>query len=167
MFKDYQRNFMKFFTLEKTILLLVVILLIWGISSYSYSKYSSIDNMISNGNTYPATSSVQGPMQQPQQSSIGGYDLQPVANPSDLLPVDNNSAWGNPNFMTQGNIVMPDLLQAGYHIGLDTIGQTLRNANYQERSDPIIQKKDVGPWQQSTIEPDLGRIPLEVGYGIK
>jgi hypothetical protein len=61
----------------------------------------------------------------------------------------------------------PDLLQAGYHIGLDTIGQTLRNANYQLRSDPVIQKQDIGPWSQSTIEPDLGRVPLEIGYGGK
>jgi hypothetical protein len=58
---------------------------------------------------------------------------------------------------------MPDLLQAGYHIGLDTIGQTLRNANYQYRSDPIIPKVDIGPWNQSTIEADYGRVPLEIG----
>jgi hypothetical protein len=100
-----------------------------------------------------------------------GYALQPVANPSDLLPVDNNAAWGGPlnsTFMSQGNIVMPDLLQAGYHIGLDTIGQTLRNANRQERSDPIIPKRDVfNGINMSTIEPDLARIPLEVGYGCK
>jgi hypothetical protein len=67
--------------------------------------------------------------------------------------------------MNQGNVAMPDLLQAGYHIGLDTIGQTLRNANLQLRSDPIINKAAVGPWNQSTIEPDLARVPLEVGQG--
>jgi hypothetical protein len=62
---------------------------------------------------------------------------------------------------------MPDLLQAGYHIGLDTIGQTLRNANLQLRSDPIIPKQEVGPWNHSTIEPDLGRVPLEIGVGMQ
>jgi hypothetical protein len=62
---------------------------------------------------------------------------------------------------------MPDLLQAGYHIGLDTIGQTLRNPNYQLRSDPIIPKQEVGPWNLSTIEPDIGRVPLEIGVGSK
>jgi hypothetical protein len=69
--------------------------------------------------------------------------------------------------MNQGSVAMPVLLQAGYHIGLDTIGQTLRNANLQLRSDPIIQKQDIGPWNQSTIEPDLARVPLEVGYGAR
>jgi hypothetical protein len=191
MFKDFQRGFVKFFTLEKTILILVLILLVWGVSSYSYSKYGNVDTM-SGGytpNAYMVPSStpshMTGAMKNPTGSDqpslhataaqniptlTSGYALQPVANPSDLLPVDNNAAWGGPmnsNFMSQGNIVMPDLLQAGYHIGLDTIGQTLRNANYQERSDPIIPKQDVGPWYQSTIEPDLARVPLEVGYGCK
>jgi hypothetical protein len=98
-----------------------------------------------------------------------GYSQQTVANPSDLLPKDANSQWAslNPGSMNQGDIMMPDLLQAGYHIGLDTIGQSLRNANLQLRSDPIISKADIGPWNQSTIEPDLGRVPLEIGSGCR
>jgi hypothetical protein len=59
--------------------------------------------------------------------------------------------------------MIPDLLQAGSLIGLDTIGQTLKNANLQLRSDPIIVKQSVGPWNNSTYEPDLGRVPLELG----
>jgi hypothetical protein len=88
-----------------------------------------------------------------------------VANPADLLPKDENSQWSalNPTSMNKGDVLMPDLLQAGYHIGLDTIGQTLRNPNLQLRSDPIISKNDIGPWNQSTIEPDYGRVPLELG----
>jgi len=189
MFKDFQRGFVKFFTLEKTILILVLILLVWGVSSYSYSKYSNVDSM-SGGYTPNAymvntPSQVMGAMKNPTGSDqpslhataaqnvptlTSGYALQPVANPSDLLPVDNNAAWGGPlnsTFMSQGNIVMPDLLQAGYHIGLDTIGQTLRNANRQERSDPIIPKSEGWGINMSTIEPDNARVPLEVGYGCK
>ena len=82
--------------------------------------------------------------------------------PSDLLPHDENSQWGE--FNTLGKSAnTPDLLQAGYHIGLDTVGQTMRNANLQERSDPVIKKTLVCPWNQSTIEPDLARTPLELG----
>jgi hypothetical protein len=86
-----------------------------------------------------------------------------ITNTSDLLPLDQNSQWAALNPVNAGNVAMPDLLQAGYHIGLDTIGQTLRNANLQLRSDPVIQKADVGPWNQSTIEGDYGRVPLEIG----
>jgi hypothetical protein len=41
----------------------------------------------------------------------------------------------------------------------------LKNPNLQLRSDPIIPKKEIGPWNQSTYEPDLMRVPLEVGCG--
>jgi len=99
------------------------------------------------------------------QSSPNNYTSALGVSPKDLLPQDQNSQWAALNPVSQGNIAAPDLLQAGYHIGLDTIGQTLRNANLQERSDPIIPKSAVGPWNQSTIEPDLGRVPLEVGVG--
>jgi hypothetical protein len=101
----------------------------------------------------------------PSASDANAYSPHPVANPSDLLPSDQNSQWAalNPSSLNQGG--MPDLLQAGYHIGLDTVGQTLRNANLQLRSDPHIPKQDVGPWNHSTIEPDLARVPLEIGVG--
>jgi hypothetical protein len=90
--------------------------------------------------------------------------LDVVSDPSSLLPTDKNSDWANLNpTLSVGSA--PDLLQAGYHIGLDTIGQTLKNANYQLRSDPIIPKQAVGPWMQSTIDPDYGRTPLEIGGG--
>jgi len=101
-----------------------------------------------------------------EQVNAGGpHMLQQTASPSDLLPEDQNSQWSalNPNAMTKGNVLLPDLLQAGYHIGLDTIGQTLRNPNLQLRSDPMISKQEVGPWYLSTIEPDVGRVPLEIG----
>jgi hypothetical protein len=104
-------------------------------------------------------------MMQDSMPSDGGYSMQPVANPSDLLPQDQNSQWANLNPLN-GSVPVPvDLLQAGIMNGFDTIGQTLKNANYQLRSDPIIEKRDVGPWMQSTIEPDYGRIPLEIGCG--
>jgi len=91
--------------------------------------------------------------------------MQNVANPADLLPKDENSKFAelNPNVMTSEGVAGGDMLEAGYHIGLDTVGQTLRNANLQLRSDPVIAKKDVGPWMTSTIEPDLARTPLELG----
>ena len=106
---------------------------------------------------------VDAPRTVPGENSAGGYSPQPVATPGDLLPNDQNSQWValNPSSLTQNG--MPDLLQAGYHIGLDTIGQTLKNANLQLRADPHIAKQDVVPWNHSTIEPDLGRVPLEIG----
>jgi hypothetical protein len=183
MFKEILRGFSKFFTRDKIIIFIALIILGYALYVYSGSKSLIQDNMsvglFSNEESVPvANTSNYAQMQQPSvaidhsvsasTTQDGGYVVQPVANPAELLPVDHNSQWAalNPS-MGQGTVNMPDLLQAGYHIGLDTIGQTLRNANLQLRSDPIIPKMDIGPWNQSTIEPDLGRVPLEIGYGCK
>ena len=85
----------------------------------------------------------------------------------DLLPSDQNSKWSDLNPTGGGELVGINLLQAGYHIGIDTIGQTLRNANLQERSEPPNPQISTGPWNQSTIEPDYGRVPLELGQGTR
>ena len=86
-------------------------------------------------------------------------------NPSDLLPKDNNSQWAQLNPAGKGDLANINLLKAGYHIGIDTVGQTLRNANLQIRSEPANPQVNVGPWNLSTITPDLLRVPLELGQG--
>lgn len=166
MFKNIQSALAKFFTQERVLFLVIFIILAWGLLTYSGAKSLKLDGMAVGTSAQPAAPADPTVVPKPQ-TSAPGYALQPVANPSDLLPADHNSEWSalNPNSMKKGDVLMPDLLQAGYHIGLDTIGQTLRNANLQLRSDPIIPVQSVGPWNQSTIEPDLGRVPLEIGQG--
>jgi hypothetical protein len=88
-----------------------------------------------------------------------------IQNPAELLPKDSNSQWAQLNPSGKGELANVNLLKAGYHIGIDTIGQTLRNANLQIRSEPPNPQLSVGPWNQSTIEPDFQRIPLELGAG--
>jgi hypothetical protein len=90
-----------------------------------------------------------------------------IQNPSDLLPKDANSQWAQLNPSGKGELANLNLLKAGYHIGIDTIGQTLRNANLQIRSEPPNPQLYVGPWNQSTIEPDFMRPPLELGAGVQ
>ena len=57
------------------------------------------------------------------------------------------------------------MLDAGFHVGVNTIGQSLRNANQQLRSEPPNPQVQVSPWQMSSIGPDLLRRPLEDGAG--
>ena len=83
-------------------------------------------------------------------------------NPSDLLPKDVNSEWSDV-IPASNDLKNVNLLTANQMIGINTVSSSLRNANYQERSEPIIPKTDVGPWYHSTIEPDLYRRPLEIG----
>jgi hypothetical protein len=88
-----------------------------------------------------------------------------VQNPAELLPKDTNSQWAQLNPSGKGELANINLLKAGYHIGIDTVGQTLRNANLQIRSEPPNPQLNVGPWNTSTIEPDFMRVPLELGAG--
>lgn len=176
-------GFQKFFTKERIIIFVVLGVLLFFLMSYSGEKYSFADGM--NTGNY-ANSGLSSPLVPPnsagqkasstnlkksdsdspvQPTALSGYSKQNTVDPSELLPSDQNSKWSSLNPVNQGNPITPDLLQAGYHIGLDTIGQTLKNPNMQLRSDPYIPKAAVGPWNQSTYEPDLMRVPLEVGCG--
>ena len=87
-------------------------------------------------------------------------------NPADLLPKDNNSSW-NMKPMGSGDFLGVNLLNAGYLIGVDTIGSSLRNANLQVRSEPPNPQLQVSPWMNTTIEPDPFRATLEIGCGPK
>ena len=84
-------------------------------------------------------------------------------NADDLLPKDDSSLWAQVNPAGEGSLKDRNFLQSGYHIGINTVGQTLRNANQQLRSEPPNPQVKVSPWLQTTIEPDLGRKPLEIG----
>ena len=102
-------------------------------------------------------------------SSIGlppNCSGQPNINPADLLPKDNNSSW-NLKPMGSGDFLGVNLLNAGYLIGVDTVGSSLRNANLQVRSEPPNPQLQVSPWMNTTIEPDPFRAPLEIGCGPK
>ncbi len=81
----------------------------------------------------------------------------------DLLPQDKSSTWAQVNPEGQGSLANQNFLQAGYHIGINTVGQTLRNANLQLRSEPPCPQVQVSPWLQTTIEPDVSRRPMEIG----
>ena len=81
----------------------------------------------------------------------------------ELLPQDNSSLWAQVNPSGEGSLKDRNFLQSGYHIGINTVGQTLRNANLQLRSEPPCPQVKVSPWSQSTIEADVSRKPFEIG----
>ena len=83
--------------------------------------------------------------------------------PEELLPGNENSKWAQVNPKGEGELGDQNFLTAGYHVGVNTVGQSLRNANLQLRSEPPNPQVKVSPWLQSTIEPDTNRKPLEIG----
>lgn len=83
----------------------------------------------------------------------------------DLLPKDAaNSKWAQVNPAGQGDVKDQNFLSTGYLIGINTVGSSLKNANLQLRSEPVIPKVSVGPFLNSTYEAsDVLRRPLEIG----
>ena len=91
---------------------------------------------------------------------------QQTLKPEDLLPTDESKAIQEFNIakpVGEGILQGVNLLDAGYHVGVNTIGQSLRNANRQLRSEPPNPQVNVSPWMNTTIAPDLPRRPLEPG----
>jgi hypothetical protein len=82
--------------------------------------------------------------------------------PSELLPKDPNSVWAQQNPMGTGSLKGKNFLSAGALIGVNTVGQSLRNANYQLRSEPPNPQVPVSVFNQTTIEPDINRRTLEI-----
>lgn len=100
-----------------------------------------------------ANNQVQLPAECYPKDVLQSADLLPQSDTlhSQVVP-SGQGALGDKNFLT-----------AGYHVGINTVGQSLRNANRQLRSDPPNPQVKVSPWNQTTIEADINRRPLEIG----
>jgi hypothetical protein len=89
---------------------------------------------------------------------------QKILTANELLPKDDSAAISDFNQsypIGEGIQRGIDYLSAGYHVGVNTVGQSLRNANRQLRAEPPNPQVSVSPWLNSTIGPDLERRPLD------
>jgi hypothetical protein len=110
----------------------------------------------------PLGNEVYKPVQQPDLQVPDVQDTQVASQcmtrdrltSADLLPLDANSKWAELNPQCAGDIQDQNYLTAGYHIGINTVGQSMRNANLQLRYEPPNPQIPVSPWLISTIEPD-------------
>jgi len=154
---------------KKDLLLLLGGLLVLGFLLYKNGSQKNKDMMTSIPSySSPGPSNPLG--QNEKYASVNGlktntYGAQAskLEDPSMLLPNDNNSQWASVNPQGGGMLKGVNLLQAGSLIGINTVGSTMRNANLQVRSEPPNPQGNVGPWMNSTIEPDVVRKPLEIG----
>jgi hypothetical protein len=140
-----------------------------GIGNYSpsnpeYNSSQMLDTQQSDSydiNSQFATSSSGGAASQSGAQSCFPRDRLTA---SDLLPKDAaDSKWARINPSGAGDIHDQNYLTAGFHVGVNTVGQSLRNANLQLRSEIPNPQNAVGPWMISTIEPDFRQNTLEIG----
>ena len=104
----------------------------------------------------------EGPAQFGSSDAPAGCYPRDQLTPSELLPKDQNSTWAQQNPMGNGSLKGKNFLSAGALIGVNTVGQSLRNANWDLRSEPPNPQVSVSVFNNSTIEPDTNRRPLEI-----
>tara|TARA_B100000686_G_C16719271_1_gene933931 strand:- start:1176 stop:1655 length:480 start_codon:yes stop_codon:yes gene_type:complete len=81
--------------------------------------------------------------------------------PKDLLPKNQAAAdFEKQNPDGEGILKGVNYLDATYHVGVNTVGQSLRNANLNLRAEPPNPRVAVSPWLNSTIDIDLSRKAL-------
>jgi archaellum component FlaF (FlaF/FlaG flagellin family) len=80
---------------------------------------------------------------------------------TDLLPKTNNLVDETQFKFAPNKDVKLLIKPTQTLIGMNTQGGSLKNANLDIRSSPSIEKKEVSPWLNSTIDPDMFRRPLE------
>lgn len=85
-------------------------------------------------------------------------------NATELLPKQESQMFADLFPAGQGALTdRRDFLTSGFHIGVNTVGQSLRNANRQLRSDPPNPQRIVSPWMNTTISSDINRKHFEIG----
>ena len=155
----------------KIVLLAVgVISLLYVVNMFLTKKADSVEKFVSDevapGVTELGRNSVYAPVN--SESEAVGNDKpkdcfpKDQLSPEDLLPGAADSSWSQ-SVPSSGKLGDQNFLTAGYHVGVNTVGQSLRNANWQLRSEPSNPQVKVSPWMQSTIDSDINRKPLEIG----
>lgn len=110
----------------------------------------------------PTGNEVQAPIQGINTEPSSCYPQKQLS-PSDLLPEGDSAQVqdfdkSSPN--AEGILKGVNFLDSGFHVGVNTIGQSLRNANRGLRSEPANPRVAVSPWMNSTIGADLTRKSL-------
>jgi len=143
------------------------------VAVYFFMKYynkEGLDNIEGNSDQIPVVQLVTPSQntflentQQDQIDKVVAGQAQLTTN--DLLPVydeANEFAKQNPasNLLQEQNF-----LQAGYHMGINTVVQSNKIPYLDIRSAPPIPKGEAGPWNQSSYETPagFGRKFLEIG----
>lgn len=80
----------------------------------------------------------------------------------DLLPHNDIAQFAEVSPNGVGQLQNKSFLHSGHHVGINTVGQALKNASHDLRSEPANPQLQVSPWLMSSYGPDLLRRPFEI-----
>ena len=168
------------------LILVIVVLYVCHRNNYSfatnlfrtepYESYQCTINKINRENEivkdrYQHQNVSQSSIPQQQKDYAASYKLpQEMASnyqkifPDDLLPKEKETTdWQRANPPGTGSLELKNMLEAGTHVGVNTQGSSMKNANHQLRSEPPNPIIPVSIWRNSSITPDMYRKELEIG----
>jgi len=162
-------------SLVNILIIVVVAVVLFGVLRFLNSQNVNVVPNVPIKENFEASSDIMippsledsdlAPYNSTQPAQVPGVNT-PQLSARELLPQDTvSNEWAQSNPSGNGSLKDKNFLQAGHLIGINTVGQTLRNANLQLRSDPPNPQTKVSPWLQSTISQDTNRQPLEIGCG--
>jgi len=166
-------DFKELITSRNIIIFFVILIIILGIYWFSTRRgsFRFFENF-ENATTPPTTASNTAPFQTTQTmnldkpDSASGVPNRALTDPSQLLPNSKGADWGNLYpVQNDGGVYVPSLTDPSFQIGINTISSTLKNASLDIRSQPIIPKVQLSPWNNSSFVPDLGKISLDPSIG--
>lgn len=137
-----------------------------GFEAMAKKEVTGVKQTQSNGGSgegFADLASMEGPAAFASAEAPAGCYPRDQLTPTELLPADQNTIYAQQNPMGVGSLKGKNFLSAGALIGVNTVGQSLRNANLQLRSEPPNPQVPVSIFLQSTIGPDVSHRPLEVG----
>jgi hypothetical protein len=141
-----------------------------ALATMAQQAVSSMGSMGSMAPTSGATTekfadlaSMEGPAAFASAEAPAGCYPRDQLTPVELLPADQDTIYAQQNPMGVGSLKGKNFLSAGALIGVNTVGQSLRNANLQLRSEPPNPQVPVSIFNQATIGPDISHRPLDVG----
>jgi len=127
-----------------------------ALKNKNYPTY--IPNMQVNGNT-PVNNSAKNHLifkdgNVPRDYVTDEYVNKPeeVLDSAELLPDDENNTWTDVNPQGTGSIAYKNFLDVGHHVGQINV---IRNADTGLRSEIPCPSYQTGPWNQSTILPNV------------
>jgi hypothetical protein len=118
----------------------------------TYDAGATLDNAFKN----PIPESARPDVVDVNKNNVKKYDAK------DFLPKEVNNQWFDTDFSQAKHNINDDKLinTDRYVIGINTVGQSLKNASHDIRGAVMVPKFAVSPWMNSTIEPDTNIKPL-------
>jgi hypothetical protein len=176
----YNMEYSELFTTKNIIIFIIVVILIVAIFYYWRSRTTGLEKFSNStdgsrtppgkAGVYPTAASGAAPFKTQQTTGVDTPDVgsalpnRTPTNPSDLLPSNTGANWGNlyPVQTDNGGVYVPSLVDASFAIGINSIGNVNKNSVLELRSQPIITKQAVSPWNNSSYTEDLSRIGLDI-----